>query len=129
MQDLIFKILRSDEWDALRSAGRFDGSADDLRDGYMHFSALPQVRETVRKYFAGERCIVLAAVPGDALADGLRWEASRGGQLFPHLYGRPLVPGDIAADIALDPQAVIAMTDADLAALFPRPATAAHRPL
>lgn len=129
MEDLIFKILRTDEWRALQSAGRFVGSADDLRDGYMHFSALPQVRETVRKYFAGEQRIVLAAVPGNALAAGLRWEASRGDQLFPHLYGRPLLLSDIAASTEADPAAVVAMTDADLAALFPRQPTGTDRPL
>jgi uncharacterized protein (DUF952 family) len=84
--DLIYKILSVGDWEAARRAGRFDGSADDLRDGFIHFSDGEQVIGTARKYFAGQSDLVLLAVHPAMLAD-LRWERSRDDALFPHLYG------------------------------------------
>ena len=129
MSQTIYKIAPEALWREAEKNGRFTGAPIDIADGFIHFSTAGQARETAAKHFAGQTDLVLVAVDGARLGDALKYEVSRGGALFPHLYGRPLVPGDIAADIALDPQAVIAMSDADLAALFPRPATAAHRPL
>lgn len=80
----IYKICRAAEWDAAARAGAFRGSAVDLQDGYIHFSAAEQAAETAAKHFAGQTDLVLVAVDGDAL--DLKWEPSRGGQLFPHLY-------------------------------------------
>jgi len=85
----IFKILRTAEWHAFQAAGQFDGSPDDLRDGFIHFSAAEQVAGTLAKYFSGESEVVILTVPAAPLGDALRWEASRNGALFPHLY-RPL---------------------------------------
>jgi uncharacterized protein (DUF952 family) len=84
--DLIYKILSVADWEAAHRAGRFDGSADDLRDGFIHFSDAEQVIGTARKYFAGRSDLVLLAVDPAGLAD-LRWERSRDDALFPHLYG------------------------------------------
>ena len=70
-----------------RARGRFEGSADDARDGFIHLSAGHQVPGTLERYFAGQRDLVLLAVDPDRLGEGLRWEPSRGGELFPHLYG------------------------------------------
>jgi uncharacterized protein (DUF952 family) len=93
MSALIYKICPETLWRAAEKAGRFDGAPVDLADGFIHFSSGEQVRETAARYFAGEDGLLLVAVDMDALGDALRWEPSRGGQLFPHLYG----PLDLAA--------------------------------
>lgn len=85
----IFKILRPDEWRAFSSARRFDGSADDVRDGFIHFSTAAQVAGTLSRHFASEAEVVILRVASAPLGDALRWEPSRQGALFPHLY-RPL---------------------------------------
>ena len=89
---LIYKILPRADWDAALAAGRFDGSPVDLQDGYIHFSTAAQAQETAAKHFRGQAGLVVAAFEAEALGAALRWEPSRGGQLFPHLYG-PLDPG------------------------------------
>ena len=83
----IFKICPAALWREAERAGVFHGSAVDLRDGYIHFSTAEQVAETAARHFAGERDLVLVAVDSAALGEALRWEPSRGGALFPHLYG------------------------------------------
>ncbi|WP_299676598.1 DUF952 domain-containing protein [uncultured Roseobacter sp.] len=83
---LIFKIFRADEWADLRAKGETTGAPIDLADGYVHFSTAPQAAETAAKHFAGEDGLMLLAVDTDTLGDDLRWEVSRGEQLFPHLY-------------------------------------------
>ena len=87
MSDPIYKICESAMLQEARGRGRFEGSADDLRDGFIHLSAGHQVAGTLAKYFAGQRDLVLLAVDPERLGAGLRWEKSRGGELFPHLYG------------------------------------------
>jgi uncharacterized protein (DUF952 family) len=84
--DPIYKILSVADWEAAKSVGRFDGSADDRRDGFIHFSGAETVADTARKYFAGQSGLMLLAVDPARLAD-LRWERSRDDALFPHLYG------------------------------------------
>ena len=83
---LIYKILRDPEWSAFDAAGETAGAPIDLADGYIHFSTAAQAAETAAKHFAGAEGLWLLAVATERLGD-LRWEASRGGQLFPHLYG------------------------------------------
>ncbi|SEO11721.1 Uncharacterized conserved protein, DUF952 family [Gemmobacter aquatilis] len=85
---LIYKILRRPEWDAFRAAGETAGAPIDLQDGYIHFSTSVQVVETVAKHFATESDLVLVAVRAEQLGPDLKWEPSRGGALFPHLYRR-----------------------------------------
>jgi uncharacterized protein (DUF952 family) len=92
---MIYKIFRAAEWQALVAAGETAGAPVDLADGYIHFSTGAQVVETAAKHFAGAEELVLAAVDADALVNALRWEPSRDGALFPHLY-RPLRRTDIA---------------------------------
>ena len=87
MSDPIYKICASAMLQEARGRGRFEGSAEDLRDGFIHLSAGHQVAGTLAKYFAGQRDLVLLAVDPERLGAGLRWEKSRGGELFPHLYG------------------------------------------
>ena len=82
----IYKIFRQDEWAALDKAGETDGAPVDLADGFIHFSAADQVAETAARHFAGEDRLVLAACDSDTMGDALKWEKSRGGALFPHLF-------------------------------------------
>ncbi len=84
---IIFKICRAAEWAQAVVDGVFRGSAADLRDGYIHFSTVAQVAETAARHFAAQSDLVLVAVDAAALGDKLKWEPSRGGALFPHLYG------------------------------------------
>ncbi|MFN9358112.1 MAG: DUF952 domain-containing protein [Alphaproteobacteria bacterium] len=88
-QAWVYKILRAREWQAFREPGVLAGSADDLRDGVIHRSARDQVEGTRAKYFAAEPDIVILRASATQLGSELRWEPSRGGALFPHLY-RPL---------------------------------------
>ena len=90
MSDTAYKILTADQWAAFCAHGGFDGAPIDLADGYIHLSTPAQWRETAQKHFAGQSDLRLAAVRLDALGD-VRWEPSRGGQLFPHIYGGPLL--------------------------------------
>lgn len=82
----IYKIFRTAEWQAFEAAGETAGAPVDRADGYIHFSTVEQVGETAAKHFAGEKGLWLLALEAEALGDALRWEPSRGGQLFPHLY-------------------------------------------
>ncbi len=85
----IYKICEQEAWRAAEAAGAdggFRGSDVDRRDGFIHFSAAAQVAETAAKHFAGQSGLVLVAVDGDALGPALKWERSRGNDLFPHLY-------------------------------------------
>jgi uncharacterized protein (DUF952 family) len=82
----IYKICRRAEWQAAEGDGEFRGSPADARDGFIHFSTAAQLPETAAKHFAHQTGLVLVAVDAEALRDRLRWEPSRGGELFPHLY-------------------------------------------
>jgi len=84
---LIYKICSEALWREAERAGVFAGAAIDLEDGYIHFSTAAQAAETAARHFAGQGELVLVAVAAEALGDSLRWEPSRGGDLFPHLYG------------------------------------------
>ncbi len=83
---LIYKIFRGPEWAELRHYGVSAGAPIDIADGYVHMSGKAQVRETCEKHFAGEDGLVILAIESDTLGSALRWETSRGGALFPHLY-------------------------------------------
>jgi uncharacterized protein (DUF952 family) len=83
----IYKICTAALWNEAERTRVFDGAPVDLQDGYIHFSTGEQVTETARRYFAGLSDLVLIAVDADRLGPALRWERSRGGALFPHLYG------------------------------------------
>jgi uncharacterized protein (DUF952 family) len=87
MPENIYKICPRTLWRAAEAVGRFDGAPIDVADGFIHFSTRTQVRETARRYFSAESGLLLIAVDADALGDKLKWEPSRGGALFPHLYG------------------------------------------
>lgn len=91
---LIYKIFRTDEWAALDRDGATSGAPVDIADGFVHFSTAAQARETAAKHFAGEDGLFLLACNTDAMGDDLKWETSRGGALFPHLY-RDLTRDDV----------------------------------
>mgnify|MGYP001765793491 CR=1 FL=1 len=102
MSAIIYKILTREAWRDATAAGVFLGAPVDLADGYIHFSAADQVRETAAKHFAGGSDLVLVAVDATGLGEALKWEPSRGGALFPHLYG------------SLDPDLVVEVVDLPL---------------
>lgn len=83
----IYKVCPSADWQHALTAGVYRGSPVDHRDGFIHFSTGPQLAETLRRHFAGQRDLVLVALDPSDLGAGLRWEPSRDGDLFPHLYG------------------------------------------
>jgi uncharacterized protein (DUF952 family) len=96
---MIYKLLAAAEWAVAQPLGRYEGSAVDRRDGFIHFSGPEQVVETASRHFAGQTGLVMLSVDPDRLGEALRWEASRGGALFPHLYG----PLPVDAVVAVQP--------------------------
>ncbi len=82
-----YKVLTRAQWTAFREDGTFTGAPVDIADGYIHLSARDQVMETVARHFAGQDDLVLAMIDLPALGGAVKWEASRGGALFPHVYG------------------------------------------
>jgi len=83
---LIYKIFRAAEWAAFEAQGHTSGAPVDLADGFIHFSTASQAAETAAKHFAGQEGLMLLAFDAEAMGDALKWEPSRGGALFPHLY-------------------------------------------
>ncbi len=99
----IYHVCHRTEWRNAKVSGQYRGSSQDKADGFIHFSGPAQVVESVAKHRAGQDGLVLVAVDPARLGDALKWEASRGGALFPHLYG-PLEPEAVkwVADLPLD---------------------------
>ena len=83
----IYKIVPRSLWEKAEAEGVFTGAPIDLEDGYIHFSTASQVAQTAALHFAGQADLLLVAIDGDRLGDALKYEPSRGGDLFPHLYG------------------------------------------
>jgi uncharacterized protein (DUF952 family) len=103
----IYKILPRSDWEAAWNAGVYAGSALDKADGFIHFSAAAQAQETASRHFRGQAGLVLLEIEADDLGDALKWEPSRGGELFPHLYGS--LPAGLVRGVAeapLDPDGV-----------------------
>lgn len=94
---IVYKILAAGEWRAAVSVGSYAGSADDARDGFIHLSTAGQLAGTAARHFRGKPDLVLVALDAGRLGPQLRWEPSRGGALFPHLYG----PLDVAAQVSV----------------------------
>jgi uncharacterized protein (DUF952 family) len=98
MPDAIaYKVLTAAQLAVLEHEGSFAGAPVDLADGYIHLSAIDQLAGTIDKHFAGQSDLQIVAVDLDALGDAVKWEESRGGALFPHIYGVPLT-----LDVVLD---------------------------
>ncbi len=83
---LVYKIVSRSEWTAANAIGMYVGSTDDSSDGYIHLSTETQLAETARKHFANKKDLLLIAIRSTELGPSLKWEPSRGGELFPHLY-------------------------------------------
>jgi uncharacterized protein (DUF952 family) len=86
MSNTIYKIVSADLWQTAENTGSFTGAGIDLADGYIHFSTGAQARRTAELYFHGQANLLLVAADGESLGDALKYEPSRGGDLFPHLY-------------------------------------------
>jgi len=84
---IAYKVLTASQWTQFEADGVFAGAPVDLADGYIHLSTADQLEETLSKHFAGQTGLVIAEIDLIALGDAVRWEPSRGGALFPHLYG------------------------------------------
>ena len=97
----IYKILPRSEWDAARAAGSFAGSAVDLADGFIHFSGADTAQRTAELYFKDQPDLMLLTLEADDLGQALKWEASRGGALFPHLF-RALKVEEVLAERGLE---------------------------
>ena len=98
----VYKIIAREAWVRACAAGRFEGAAIDLKDGYIHLSTAAQAQDTARLHFRGQAGLAVVAFEAEAFGVALKWEPSRGGQLFPHVYG------------AIDPALALAVTDAPL---------------
>ena len=95
-ESLIYKVVSRDDWKSARKSGVFKGVSIDIQDGYIHFSTHAQVQETVAKHFAGQQDLLIVAVETESLGAQIKWEQSRGGDLFPHLYDCLLYTSDAA---------------------------------
>lgn len=112
MDKTIFKIATLDQWKAAQDAGVFLGAPIDLQDGYIHFSTAAQLRETAAKHFTGQSNLLLLTVDASALGTALKYEVSRGGALFPHLYAPLRLDSVVRVDnLPLDAGGVHAFPD------------------
>jgi uncharacterized protein (DUF952 family) len=100
MTRMLYHMCPAEAWAAAVTAGEYTGTEDDQRDGFIHFSTADQIAESARRHRAGQHGLVLVAVAAAPLGVRLRWEKSRGGALFPHLYG-PLDPTEAASVVPL----------------------------
>ncbi len=103
--ELIHHMCKRREWDAALARGRYEGSSQDRADGFIHFSTAAQIVASAAKHRAGQEGLILLTVEAAALGDALRWETSRGGALFPHLYGDlPVAAVRRVEDLPLGPE-------------------------
>jgi uncharacterized protein (DUF952 family) len=111
----VFKVLPCALWKAARAAGSFKGSADDVRDGFIHLSSAGQLHGTLAKYFRHQPDLMLIGFSSAALGSALKWEASRGGALFPHYYGDlPVALALWQQPLALGPEGIPHVDDKDM---------------
>lgn len=112
MTGIAYKLIDAAEWAAARATGVYRGSAVDRADGFIHLSAAGQLVETARRHYASRRDLRLLTVDLEALADTVRWEASRGGELFPHIHGPlPIAAVTTERPLAVDADGVMRFED------------------
>lgn len=99
MTSSAFKIFTADQWTLFNASGVFAGAPIDLADGYIHMSTADQVDETLTKHFGGEVGVVVAEIDLSDFGDALKWEVSRGGALFPHLYATLPITAVVGSEI------------------------------
>ncbi len=112
MSGVAYKLVDRAEWTAALAAGAYAGSAVDLADGYIHLSTAAQLAETARRHYAGRTGLVLVEVALAPLGEALKWEASRGGDLFPHLFAPlPAMADAPQRGLSVDAQGVMRFED------------------
>lgn len=112
MTDVAYKLVDRAEWDLARLDGAYAGSAVDLADGYIHMSSAAQLAETARRHYAGRGDLLLVTVDLTGLGEALKWEASRGGDLFPHLFAPlPVSAAREARGLSVDAEGVMRFDD------------------
>lgn len=97
----VYKIFTESEWQTFQKTGQFIGSADDLRDGFIHLSTKEQVPGVVDRYFSGKRPLYVAAFSSSNFLQKLKWEASASKEIFPHLYGFALFLDELSSFVTL----------------------------
>ncbi|MDD3447300.1 MAG: DUF952 domain-containing protein [Zavarzinia sp.] len=113
---IVYKVMDAEAWARFQAEGVFLGAPVDLADGFIHFSAAHQVQGTLDKHFGGAPDLMLVAIEADRLGPALKWEVSRGGDLFPHLYATLSLSSVIAtAPLALDAEGRHVASDAIVA--------------
>jgi uncharacterized protein (DUF952 family) len=111
--ETIYKVFKQDEWTSFTEAGRFEGSEADRRDGFIHFSRIDQLPGTLDRYYAAEQKVAVVAFRADGFGQDLKWEKSRGGDLFPHLYA-PLLAAQVASLQWVDPKAGLTAIETEI---------------
>ena len=112
MTDVAYKLVDRAEWTAALAAGAYAGSAVDLADGYIHMSTATQLAETARRHYRGRGDLVLVEIALAPLGQALKWEASRGGDLFPHLFAPLPATGDAPQrELSVDADGVMRFED------------------
>jgi uncharacterized protein (DUF952 family) len=97
MKNKVYKVLTKNEWQAFQETGQFNGSADDLRDGFIHLSTKEQVAGVIERFFSGQRPLYIAEFSDPEFIQRLKWEASESNQIYPHLYDFSLLSIEISA--------------------------------
>ena len=97
MKDRVYKVLTESEWKAFEKTGKFEGSADDLRDGFIHLSTKEQLAGVIQRFFPGIYPLYIAEFSASGLHETLRWEASASNEVYPHLYGAALFATEITS--------------------------------
>ena len=101
MQDSVYKIFTESEWKLFQVTGQFKGSADDLRDGFIHLSTKEQITGVIEKFFSDKSPLYIAKFTDPAFLQRLKWEASPTGYVYPHLYGSDLFVSEIKSSLTL----------------------------
>ena len=101
MQDSVYKVFTAVEWKLFQKTGRFNGSEDDLRDGFIHLSRKNQVKNVIKKYFFGEVTIYVAAFSNPGLLKQVKWETSDFNDVYPHLYDAGLLLSEVSNYVRL----------------------------
>jgi uncharacterized protein (DUF952 family) len=93
----VYKVLTENEWKAFQETGQFNGSADDLRDGFIHLSTKEQLTDVIERFFPDQRPLYIAEFSDPEFIQRLKWEASGSKQIYPHLYDFALLSSEISA--------------------------------
>ena len=101
MQDSVYKIFTESEWKVFQETGQFKGSADDLRDGFIHLSTKKQITGVIERFFSGKHPLYVAEFSGHVFLQRLKWEASASNEVYPHLYNRDLFVNEVRSFVTV----------------------------